>query len=79
MRLGRRLRRGRDALLNLADFAEDEKIQTRETMILDAKFFDVAMDSYKGTYGSSHGRTYPGSILCRRKEPTSGVQKIAWA
>ena len=65
-------------LLNLADFAEDEEIRTKAAMILDVMFFYMAVDSYKGTYGSSHGRTYPGSILSGRKEATSGVQKFAW-
>lgn len=65
-------------LLNLADFAEDEEVRTRAAMILDVMFFDMAVDSFRGTYGTSHGRTYPGAILSGRKEATSGVQKIAW-
>lgn len=65
-------------LLNLADFAEDEEVATRATMILDVMFFDMAVDSFKGTYGTSHGRTYPHQVLSGRKEATSGVQKIAW-
>lgn len=65
-------------LLNLADFAEDEEIATKASMILDVMFFDMAVDSFKGTYGTSHGRTYPGQVLSGRNEATSGVQKIAW-
>lgn len=65
-------------LLNLADFAQDEEIATRATMILDVMFFDMAVDSFRGTYGTSHGRTYPGQVLSGKKEATSGVQKIAW-
>jgi hypothetical protein len=49
-------------LLNLADFAEDDEIRTRAAMILDVMFLDMAVDSYRGIYGSSHGRSYPGSI-----------------
>ncbi len=65
-------------LLNLADFSADEEIRTRAAMILDVMFFDMAVDSYRGTYGTSHGRTYPGAILSGKREATSGVQKIAW-
>jgi len=65
-------------LLNLADFAEDEEVARRATMILDVMFFDMAVDSFRGTYGTSHGRTYPGHVLSGRREATSGVQKIAW-
>ena len=65
-------------LLNLADFAQDEEIATRAAMILDVMCFDMAVDSFRGTYGTSHGRTYPGHVLCGRREATSGVQKIAW-
>ncbi len=65
-------------LLNLADFAEDPDIATQASMILDVMFFDMAVDSFRGTYGTSHGRTYPSQVLSGRKEATSGVQKIAW-
>lgn len=65
-------------LLNLIDFSEEEGISRRAAMILDVMFFDMAVDSFRGTYGTSHGRTYLRSILGGRKEATSGVQKIAW-
>ena len=65
-------------LLDLADFAEDEEIATRAAMILDVMFFDMAVDSYRGTYGTSHGRSYPAHVLNGKREAMSGVQKIAW-
>ncbi len=65
-------------LLNLADFAEDEEIAGRAAMILDVMFLDMAVDSFRGTYGTSHGRTYPVHVLSGRTEATSAVQKIAW-
>ncbi len=65
-------------LLNLADFAEDEEIATKAAMLLDVMFFDMAVDSFRGTYGTSHGRTYPGQVTSGRSEAMSGVQKIAW-
>ncbi|NLD74532.1 MAG: hypothetical protein GX649_17665 [Chloroflexi bacterium] len=65
-------------LLNLADFAEDEEIAGRAAMILDVMFLDMAVDSFRGVYGTSHGRTYPTHVLSGRQEATAGVQKIAW-
>lgn len=65
-------------LLNLVDFCEDEEIATRAAMILDVMFLDMAVDSFRGTYGTSHGRTYPQHVLSGRREATSAVQKIAW-
>ena len=65
-------------LLNLVDFADDEEISGRAAMILDVMFFDMAVDSFRGTYGTSHGRTYLRSILGGRNEATSCAQKIAW-
>ena len=65
-------------VLNLADFAEDEEIATRAAMILDVMFFDMAVDSFRGVYGTSHGRSYPKHVLSGLQEATAGVQKIAW-
>jgi len=65
-------------LLNLADFAADEEIRTRAARLLDVMFFDMAVDSFRGTYGTSHGRTYPPHVLSGRNEATAGAGKIAW-
>ena len=65
-------------LINLVDFADDEEIATRSAMILDVLFFDMAIDSFKGTYGTTHGRSYPRSIVSGRTENTSCAQRIAW-
>jgi hypothetical protein len=65
-------------LLNLADFADDEAIRTKAARLLDIMFFDIAVDSFRGTYGTSHGRTYPRHVLSGRHEATAGVGKIAW-
>ncbi len=66
------------ALFNLADFARDSEIASRAAMLLDLMFFDIAVDSFRGTYGTSHGRSYSGSVVNGRGEGTTGVQRIAW-
>ncbi len=65
-------------LLNLADFAEDPEIASKAAMILDVMFFDMAIDSFRGVYGTSHGRSYPKHVLNIHEEAMAGVQKIAW-
>ena len=65
-------------LLNLVDFASDPEIQHRAKMLLDVMFFDVAVDSFQGIYGTSHGRTYPRHILKGHGDAMSSAQKIAW-
>ena len=65
-------------LLNLADFAQDAEIAQAAGMLLDVMFFDMAVDSFRGVYGTSHGRSYPRNVLDGRTSAMAGVQKIAW-
>ena len=44
------------ALLNLVEFARDPEIQVRATMMVDLFLFDIAVNSYYGQLGTSHGR-----------------------
>ncbi len=48
-------------LMNLVDFCEDQEIRTRATMVVDLMLADIALNSFRGTYGSTHGRSYEGS------------------
>ena len=67
------------ALMNLAELARDEEVARRAAMILDVMFFDIAMDSFRGSYGTSHGRTYPRAITAGgATEDTAPLQRIAW-
>ncbi len=67
------------ALFALAESADDPVIAGRATMMLDLMFFDMAVDSFRGTYGTSHGRTYTGTLVRGgRSEGTSSLQYLAW-
>jgi hypothetical protein len=67
------------ALLALAEFAADKEVALRATMLLDVMFFDMAVDSFRGTYGTAHGRTYTGTITGGgRHEGTASLQFLAW-
>jgi hypothetical protein len=45
-------------LVALVEFAEDEEIRTLAAMVLDLMTADMALNQYRGTFGSTHGRTY---------------------
>jgi hypothetical protein len=67
------------ALLNLAELADDPEIARRSAMLLDVMFFDMAIDSFRGSYGTSHGRTYADGIVAGGlSEASTGLQRIAW-
>ncbi len=50
------------ALLNLVEFAEDDEVRTRAAMMTDLLLFDVAVDSFYGQLGTSHGRATASTI-----------------
>mgnify|MGYP001818603129 CR=1 FL=1 len=46
------------AVVALAELAEDPEIKQLASMVLDLIFADLALNQYRGTFGSTHGRTY---------------------
>ncbi len=67
------------ALLNVAELAKDPEVARRAAMIVDVMFFDIAADSFRGSYGTAHGRTYPRAITAGgATEDTTGLARIAW-
>lgn len=46
------------ALSNLIDFAEDEEVVVKAQMVMDLLWYDVASQSYKGTFVTTSGRLY---------------------
>lgn len=49
------------ALSNLIDFSEDEEIIIKSKIILDLLLYDVASQSYKGSFVSTSGKMYDSS------------------
>lgn len=66
------------ALAYLVDLCEDGDLQEMAAVVLDKMFFTMALNSFKGVFGSTHGRTYTPYIKGGRREATSGIQRIAW-
>lgn len=67
------------AILALAELSADAEIARRATMLLDVMLFDIVVDSFRGTYGTSHGRSYSTTLANGgRGEGTSPLQYLVW-
>jgi hypothetical protein len=66
------------ALSHLADLAESQSVYDLASVIMDKLFLTMALNSYKGTFGSTHGRTYTPFIKGARQESTAGVSRLMW-
>ncbi len=66
------------ALTHLADLADDQDVWEMASIILDKMLFTMALNSYKGIFGSTHGRTYTPLIKGAYFESTSGISRLAW-
>ena len=66
------------ALSHLVDLAEDDNVRELAAVVLDKMFFGLAVNSFKGVFGSSHGRTLAPYIKDAYQEPTSGVARLLW-
>ena len=66
------------ALSHLVDLAENDDVRELAAVVLDKMFFGLAVNSFKGVFGSSHGRTYAPFIKDAFREPTSGMTRLLW-
>jgi hypothetical protein len=66
------------ALAHLADLAEDDQVREFATVVLDKLLFTLAINSYQGVFGSTHGRTYSPLIKGGRLEATAGISRLMW-
>ena len=66
------------ALSHLVDLADSQSVYDLSTVIMDKMFLTMALNSYKGTFGSTHGRTYTPHIKGGRGEATAGISRLMW-
>jgi hypothetical protein len=66
------------ALSHLVDLAESVQVRELAAVVMDKMFFTMAVNSYKGVFGSSHGRTYAPMITSGQMEATSGITRLMW-
>lgn len=64
------------ALLSLVDFCQDEEIRKRAEIIIDLLVFEMALNNYRGVFGSSHGRSYENTKKWADQESTTDTQKL---
>ncbi len=66
------------ALAHLADLAEDTQVRELAAIVLDKLLFTMAVNSFQGVFGSTHGRTYTPLIKGGRLESTAGIGRLMW-
>jgi len=66
------------ALAHLADLAESTEVAEMAAIILDKLCFTMAINSFQGVFGSTHGRSYTPYLKGGRLELTSGITRLLW-
>lgn len=64
------------ALLSLLDFGGDEEIAGQAEALILAMLEDMALHSFRGVFGSSHGRSYEDGKKHARREATGDTAKL---
>ncbi|NIW44657.1 MAG: hypothetical protein GWN30_07810, partial [Gammaproteobacteria bacterium] len=64
------------ALLSLIEFSQDEEIVERSKIVLDLMLMDMALNSWKGIFGSTHGRSYSHSKMDLTMDGTNNTLKV---
>ncbi len=65
-------------LANIIEFCDDKKIVERAKMVLDLLLFDIATQSYKGSFTSTSGRQYEEGKKSGKDSALSNVTKHVW-
>ncbi len=66
------------ALIHLVDFAENEEVRELAAVVLDKIFLGMALNSFRGAYGSTQGRADSLSVRSARIAPSSGISRLLW-
>jgi hypothetical protein len=66
------------ALSHLADLAENDTVREMAAVVMDKLLLTIALNSFKGVFGSTHGRTYAPMVKGGLLEPTSGITRLLW-
>jgi len=66
------------SLLNIYDFARDDILKEKANRLLDIMMFGMAVNSFKGNYCCSHGRSYASFIKHSGNTGVAIMQKLLW-
>lgn len=64
------------ALASLVDFSQDEELRTRSEMVVDLLLADMALHTFRGVFGSTHGRSYEPAKKWSAREGTASTHKL---
>ncbi|MBN1566025.1 MAG: hypothetical protein JXA10_19455 [Anaerolineae bacterium] len=64
------------ALVNLYDFAEQLDIRATAKLLIDMIMFEMALHTYRGVMGGTHGRTYTRLIKGARGDHATNTAKL---
>ncbi|MFN8105140.1 MAG: hypothetical protein U0U69_11825 [Acidimicrobiia bacterium] len=67
-----------EGLLLLAEFAGDAWVRQEASMMLDVMFVELAEHLHKGSFGSTHGRSYMKDKLSGRDDDTFNLAKMVF-
>ena len=66
------------ALTHLLELAESETVQEMSAVMMDKVLFSLALNSYKGAFGSTHAQADTASVADSRMDPTAGISWLLW-
>lgn len=66
------------ALVNLAEYAADDSIREQSEQLLHLTLFQMALSTFRGTFGSTHGRSYARLVLNPPRESTHPLCYLFW-
>jgi len=66
------------SLATLATHAANPAVWEMAAVVLDKMYYTMALNSFKGVFGSTHGRTYTPMIKTAYRECTTGVSRLLW-
>jgi hypothetical protein len=66
------------ALSHLVDLAENPDVCDLAAVVMDKLLLTIALNSFKGVLGSTHGRTQTNMIKSGQLEATSGATRLLW-
>jgi hypothetical protein len=66
------------ALAHLVAFAASEAIANLAAVALDQRLFSLAVNSFQGVYGASHGRVSTAAVLAGRAQATAGLSWLCF-
>ncbi|MCS7222631.1 MAG: hypothetical protein RML36_15135 [Anaerolineae bacterium] len=66
------------ALSHLMDLARNRQVWELAAVVMDKLFFTMALNSYRGVFGSTHGHAHTPMIKTGRLEATAGISRLMW-